>query len=194
VRAGHVGLHRLDPDFTDVLVLNHILGGQFTSRLNTKLREEKGFTYGVRSHFDCRRGAGPFYVGASLQTDRLAEALDDLRREVQALRDDRPPTRAELDDARRSLIEGQARHFETPSALVSRYASLFVHGLPVDHHARFAERLEAVSVDSLRAAAARQIHPDGLVIVVVADASRVVEPLRRLDWAELTVVRDDAAD
>ena len=143
------GLPRLDPDFTDVLVLNQILGGQFTSRLNAKLREEKGFTYGVRSHFDCRRGAGPFAISASLQADRLAEALDDLRHEVEALLGDRPPTLPELDDARRALIEGQARQFETPSALVSRYAGLFIHGLPPDHHAHFAERLDGVSVASL---------------------------------------------
>ena len=84
VRVGHVGLARLDPDYHESLILNHILGGQFTSRLNAKLREEKGFTYGVRSHFDCRRGAGPFSVSASVQTDRVAEALVDLRREVVA--------------------------------------------------------------------------------------------------------------
>jgi predicted Zn-dependent peptidase len=190
VRVGHVGLRRLDPDFTDVLVLNQVLGGQFTSRLNTRLREEKGFTYGVRSHFDCRRGPGPFSIGASLQTDRLAEALDDLRHEVEALVGDHPPTLAELDDARRALIEGQARQFETPSALVSRYASLFVHDLPIDHHAGFAERLDGVTVGTLAAAAARQIRPEALVAVVTADAELVRTPLERLGGWELEVVAD----
>ena len=188
VRVGHVGLHRLEDDYTDTLVLNHILGGQFTSRLNAKLREEKGFTYGVRSHFDVRRAAGPFYVAAALQLDTVAEALDDLRNEVLGLLGDRPPTPAELDDARRSLIEGQARHFETPSALVSRYASLFLYGLPLDHHAHFAERLEAVTIDSLVTAANRRIFPNSFIAVVVADASRVVKPLGKLGWGELTVV------
>jgi zinc protease len=190
VRVGHVGLARLDPDFHDVQLLNQVLGGQFTSRLNAKLREEKGFTYGVRSHFDCRRGAGPFFVGASLQTDRLAEALADLRGEVEALATDRPPTAAELDDARRALVEGQARQFETPSALVSRYAGLFVHDLPPDHHAGFAERLGGVTVDSLAAAARRQIVPEALVAVVVADAAAVLGPLRDLGWGEVEVVAD----
>lgn len=190
VRVGHVGLARLDPDYTDVLVANQVLGGQFTSRLNAKLREEKGFTYGVRSHFDCRRGAGPFFIGASLQTDRLAEALADLRAEVEALVGDRPPTAAELDDARRALIEGQARQFENPGALVSRYAALFVHDLPPDHHARFAERLEAVTVDTMAAAARRQIEPGALVAVVVADASIVLGPLRALGWGEVETGTD----
>ncbi len=187
VRVGHVGLKRLDPDFTDAMVFNQILGGQFSSRLNAKLREEKGFTYGVRSHFDFRRGAGPFSVSAAIQTDRVAEALDDLRGEVLALLNDRPPTSTELDDARRSLTEGQARHFDTPSALVSRYASLLIHDLPADHHIHFPERLAAVTVDTLRDVASRHVRPDSFVAVVVADASIVEEPLKRLGWAEVSV-------
>jgi predicted Zn-dependent peptidase len=192
VRAGHVGLPRLDPDFTDVLVLNQILGGQFTSRLNTRLREEKGFTYSVRSHFDFRRNAGPFSITAALQPDRLDEALGDLHHEIRGLAGDRSPTLQELDDARRALIEGQARQFETPAALVSRYASLFVHGLPPDHHAHFAERLDGVSVASLAAAASRQIHPRALVVVVVADVARTLEQLRRLDWADVELIKDES--
>ena len=192
VRVGHVGTHRLDPDYTDLMVWNQILGGQFSSRLNAKLREEKGFTYGVRSHFDFRKGAGPFLISSSLQSDRLDEALEDLRGEVFGLLGDRPPTASELDDARRSLIEGQARHFETPSALVSRYAGLFLHGLPPDHHARFTERLEAVSLASLEAAARRRVDPRALVFVVVADADLVAGPLEALGWA--SVERFDERD
>ncbi|MFO0908148.1 MAG: pitrilysin family protein [Isosphaeraceae bacterium] len=187
LRMGHVGLPRLDPDYIDTLVFNQILGGQFTSRLNATLREAKGLTYGVRSHFDARKGAGPFTISTALQADRIGEAVATIREEILALLDDRPPTQAELDDARRSLIEGQARHFETPAALVSRYAGLFLHGLPADHHTRFAERLEAVSLDSLRNAAARQIRPESLVAVVVADAQAVRNALASLDWATLVV-------
>jgi zinc protease len=192
VRVGHVGTHRLDPDYTDLMVWNQILGGQFSSRLNAKLREEKGFTYGVRSHFDFRKGSGPFVISSSLQSDRLAEAIDDLRGEVTALLDDRRPTTAELDDARRSLIEGQARHFETPSALVSRYAGLFLHGLPPDHHAGFADRLGDVSLPSLETAASRWVDPRAFAIVVVADAELVAPSLQALGW--VSVERFDDRD
>jgi zinc protease len=184
-RVGHVGTHRLDPDHNDLTVWNQILGGQFTSRLNAKLREEKGFTYGVRSHFDFRRGAGPFLVSSSLQADRLAEAIEDLRLEVIDLLNGRPPTLAELDDARRSLIEGQARHFETPSALVSRYAGLFLHGLPPDHYSGYADRLEAVTLTSLIEAASRRVDPEAFVFVVVADAEAVAPALEGLGWARV---------
>jgi len=187
VRVGHVGMSRASEEFESMLLFNQILGGQFDSRLNHKLREEKGYTYGIRSHFDCRRGAGPFTISASLQTDRLADALNDLRGELAAILGERPPTAAELDDARRSLIEGQTRHFETPTELVSRFASLLVHDLPPEHHARFPERLNAVKLDSMIESAHRHIMPESLIFVVVADLALVEEPLKALDWAEFEV-------
>ena len=190
VRLGHVGLPRLHTDFDALMVLNLILGGQFSSRLNAKLREEKGFTYGIRSHFDFRKAAGPFSISASLQPDKLGEALDDIRGEVLSLLDNRPPTEAELHDARRSLIEGQARHFETPGELVSRFAGLFLHDLPIDHHASFAERLEAVTADALQTVGPRHIHPEAMVVVVVADATHVADQLERLSWADLEKVKE----
>ena len=144
----------------------------------------------MRSQFDFRRGPGPFSITSSLQSDKLAEALDDIYRELLALVGGRPPGQAELDDARRSLIEGQTRQFETPAALVNRYASLFIHDLPVDHYAAFPERLAQIDLDAARAVAHRQIHPDSLVAVVVADSDQVAEPLKRLEWAEVVLIED----
>jgi predicted Zn-dependent peptidase len=188
VRIGHQGIARSDSDYLDLVVLNQILGGMFTSRLNGKLREEKGFTYGIRSHFDTRRSAGPFFVSASLQADRVGEALADVRAAIVELLDDRPPTPRELDDARRALIEGQARHFETPSALVSRYAELVVHGLAVDEHARLAERLSGVTIASMLAAGHRHIRPDSLIAVVVADSDQVKKELTQHAWGEVEIL------
>jgi predicted Zn-dependent peptidase len=190
VRAGHGGIARLDPAFEPILLFNQIFGGQFTSRLNEKLREQRGFTYGVRSHFECRRGAGPFSIGTSVQSDRLAEALDDIRRELEAIQTSRPPTQEELDDARRALIEGQPRQFETPSALVNRYANLLVHGLPADHEAGFTDRLHRLDRDAVIDATRTHIHPGAMVFVVVADAAHVVESLKRLEWAEVELIQD----
>ncbi len=154
------------------------------------MREERGFTYGVRSNFECRRGAGPFSIGTSVQSDRIAEALEDIRHEISAFVTGRPPTQEELDDARRALIEGQPRHFETPAALVSRYASLLIHGLPADHETGFASRLLQIDRESLIDSARSLIHPDAMVIVVVADAAQVMEDLKRLDWVDPELIQD----
>lgn len=185
VRVGHAGPRRTDPDHDALMLFNQVLGGQFTSRLNANLREEKGFTYGVRSHFDTRRGPGPFTISASLQADKLAEALDDLRGEVMAILGERPPSEQEIDDARRALIEGQARHFETPSALVSRYAGLFLHNLPSNHHASLADRLASITAEQAFEASARHVRPESFTYVVVADAATVQCGLSALGWASL---------
>ncbi len=188
VRIGHAGLTRTDPAFEQALLLNQILGGQFTSRLNAKLREERGFTYGVRSQFDCRRGAGPFTIGTAVEANRIAQALDDLYHEVSALLTSRPPTQGELDDARRAIVEGHARHFETPSALVNRYANLIVYGFSADYERGLADRLAVIDLDLLTTTSSRLIHPHSLVVVVVADAGQVMEDLKRIDWAALEVI------
>ncbi len=190
VRVGHIGIHRLHPDFDHLLVFNQILGGQFTSRLNETLREKKGYTYGVRSHFDARSKPGPFWISASLESARLSQALADLRTEVEELLRDRPPTESERDDARRSLVESQARQFETPSALVARHAGLFLHGLPPDYHASLSDRLGAVTVDSMLQAAHRHIRPEQFVAVVVADAETAAPGLERLEWGPVERVEE----
>jgi zinc protease len=190
VRVGHIGIARSDADFEPALLVNQILGGQFTSRLNEKLREEKGYTYGVRSHFDTRLSKGPFSITTSLQSDKLADALNDIYHELMAFVGGRPPTQAELDDARWALIEGQTRQFETPAALVNRYANLLIHGLPPDHYRAFPDRLADIDLGALIACAHRQIHPNALVAVVVAEAAEVLEALKRLEWAELELVED----
>jgi predicted Zn-dependent peptidase len=190
LRAGHLGIARCDPEYDALLVVNQILGGQFASRLNEKLREERGLTYGVRSAFDARRQPGPFSINTTVAPDRLAEALEEIHHELEALTGSRPPSQSELDLARRSLIEGHPRHFETPAGIVNRLATLAVGGLPVDHDAGFVDRLEAIDLDALFAVAQRSVQPDSLVAVVVADAARVREDLKRLEWARLELFDD----
>ncbi len=175
------------------MLLNQILGGQFSSRLNAKLREERGFTYGVRSHFDLRRQPGPFSITTSVQADRLGDALLDLHDELEAIIDRRPPTQTELENARRALIEGHARHFETPSALVNRYANLLIHDLPLEHEIGYAERLAAVDLASLTEQAREHLHPDALQVIVVADAADVMTDLERLGWGEIERIDIDGA-
>jgi zinc protease len=88
------------------------------------------------------------------------------------------------------LLEGQPRQLETPSALVSRFGGLLVHGLPAEYEADFADRLRRVDRDAAFEAGRAAIHPDALVVVVVADAAQVLDRLRSLDWAALETIED----
>ncbi|MGD9905568.1 MAG: M16 family metallopeptidase [Vicinamibacterales bacterium] len=174
LRVGHVGVPRTTPDYHALVLWNAVLGGQFVSRLNLLLRQEKGFTYGVRSGFDFRRDRGPFTVRTSVQASATATAVADIRREVAAMAGERPPTAAELARAKAAVGRAYPLGFETAQQVARGAAQLTLHGLPDDHFARFVPTLDAVDEEAIRGAAARHVRPDALTTVVVGDPEVVV--------------------
>ena len=129
IRIGEVGLARSTPDYHPLIVLNMILGGQFVSRINMKLRQEKGLTYGARTAFDFRRGRGPFVLQTSVQSDGTAEAITASLLEIHAIRTERPPTVDEVEVAKAALTRGYARNFETAEQIARAMAQLVLYGL-----------------------------------------------------------------
>ena len=113
MRIGHVSVSRSTPDYHALVTLNMILGGQFVSRINMNLREKKGYTYGARTSFDVRRGAGPFVLQAGVQLEATADAVKEAIGELEAIRGERPVTREELLLGRAALTRGYPRNFET---------------------------------------------------------------------------------
>jgi predicted Zn-dependent peptidase len=177
IRIGEVGLARSTPDYHPLIVLNMILGGQFVSRLNMKLRQEKGLTYGARTTFDFRRGRGPFILQTSVQSDGTAEALTASLDEIHAIRGDRPPTADEVDIAKAALTRGYARNFETPEQVARAMAQLVLYGLPKDYFDTFTATVMDVTVDRVRGVAETHLHPDRLATAIVSDSSIVVAQL-----------------
>lgn len=184
LRVGHAAAPRATPDYHALVVLNAILGGQFVSRLNLTLREEKGYTYGVRSALDWRRGAGPFIVQTSVQTDATAAAAAEILREMAEIATVRPPTARELDLARASLTRGYARNFETAEQIARAIVQLVVHELPDDTFDEFVEKVRAVDAAAVVDAARRHLRPADAHVVVVGDRGRVEPALAGLDAAE----------
>ena len=177
IRIGEVGLARSTPDYHPLILLNMILGGQFVSRLNMKLRQEKGLTYGARTTFDFRRGRGPFILQTSVQSDGTAEALKASLEEIHAIRSDRPPTPDEVDIAKAALTRGFARNFETPEQVARAMAQLVLYRLPKDYFDTFTSTVMDVTVDRVRGAAETHLHPDRLATAIVSDSSIVVAQL-----------------
>ena len=171
LRIGHVGPPRATASYHALVTLNALLGGQFTSRINRRLREEKGITYGARTSFDFRRLAGTFSCDTSVQADATAAAVADVLAEYEDIRRDAGVTPAELAHAQASLTRGYVRHFETPGQIVRSAAQLVTHGLPADTFDRFVPAVEAVTSGDVRAAAVSSIHPAQAAIVVVGDAT-----------------------
>jgi predicted Zn-dependent peptidase len=187
LRIGQVGVPRATPDYYALLLLNAILGGQFVSRLNMNLREDKGYTYGVRSGFEFRRAAGPFLVQAAVQTGVTAEAVREVLTEVREIASSRPATPAELDLAKSALTRGYARSFETAGQLARGLAQLALYGLPDDTLEQFVPSVRAVDIDAVTAAAGR-LDPAKMTVAVVGDREKVEPGLGSLGIGEVTAI------
>ncbi len=190
IRVGHVGLPRLIPDFHAVSVMSAILGGLFNSRLNMKLREEKGYTYGAGAGFDMRRGPGPFAVRAAVNTEVTVPAIEDMLAELDRMRD-APPETAELHAARDYLVGVFPLRFETPPAVVGAIAGLLIHGLPLDELDRYRPSIEAVTDAAVQGVATSHIRPDELAIVLVGDADAILPSLEAAALGPIQVEREE---
>jgi predicted Zn-dependent peptidase len=189
IRVGHVGLPRRIPDFHAVSVLGAILGGLFNSRLNMKLREEKGYTYGAHAGWDLRRAAGPFSARAAVNTEVTAAALGDLAAELDRIRTQRV-TDAELRAARDFLIGVFPLRFETPGPIVQALTGMVVHGLPDDELAMYRERINGVSAADVLAAARAHLDLERASAVLVGDAGAVASSLERVGFGPVEVIRE----
>jgi predicted Zn-dependent peptidase len=190
IRVGHVGLRRFIRDFHAVSVMSAILGGLFNSRLNRKLREEKGYTYGAGAGFDLRRGDGPFAARAAVNTEVTVPAIADILPELDRMCG-APPTRDELHAARDYLVGVFPLRFETPPAVVGAIAGLLIHGLPMDELDRYRPSIEAVTSNDVATAASTHIHPDELQIVLVGDADAILPGLEGASFGPIEVVREE---
>jgi zinc protease len=183
VRIGHIGPDRATDAYHALVTLNALLGGQFTSRINKRLREQKGVTYGARSSFDFRRAAGVFSCETSVQGDRTAEAVADLKAELEDVRRQGAISTEELVRAKDSLTRGYVRHFETAGQFVRAAAQLVTYALPDDTFDRFVTGVEDVSLARIQTVAERFVRPGGATTVVVGDALVCRAPLEALGRA-----------
>ena len=165
-----------------------VLGGQFVSRINMNLREDKGYTYGARTSFEFRRGAGPFTLSASVQSEATADAIREALSELRAIRGDRPVTPGELETGRAALTRGYPRNFETADQIARAAAQLALYDLPDDYFSTFVPRVRAVDEAAVTRVAAAHIDPAKLLTVVVGDREKVAASLRGLDLGRVAEI------
>ena len=186
IRIGWIGVPRSTPDYFAISVLNTILGGAFTSRLNNNLREVHGYAYGAGSSFDMRLGAGPFYAAAGVQTDKTSEALKEFFNELTRIHE--PVSGDEVDKAKNYLALQLPRSFETERGAANALAQTFVYNLPADYFQTYADHIRAVTVQDVKRAAEKYIQPDKFAVVVVGDRKAIEAGVKVLNLGPLTVV------
>jgi len=186
IRLGRVGPSWDDPRYHAGEVMNTLLGGSFTSRLNDNLREQHGYTYGAGSALRRYRVGGLFMAGADVQTDKTAEAVTEFLKELERIRTPAPP--GEVERARSYTALGYAEEFETTSQVARRIVEKVVYDLPDGFFEEYVPKTLAVDAPALQAAARASVDPESVVIVVVGDRSKVEAPLRALGLGKLEVL------
>ena len=187
------GVPRKSPDFDAITVMNTILGGQFSSRLNLNLREAHGYTYGARSGFDFRHGPGPFSAGGAIFRESTGAAVGEILAEIDRLRRE-PVGDEELADAKTNLIRQLPARFESAGETAATLAALSTYALPLDEFATRPARFGRVTKEDVRRVAQTYLEQDRLRVFVVGDAAVIREGLEKLGIGPVEVRAAPAKD
>ncbi|HEY3988937.1 MAG TPA: pitrilysin family protein [Acidobacteriaceae bacterium] len=181
-----LGVPRSTPDYPSILIMNDVLGGLFSSRLNMNLRETHGYTYGAVSRFSFNRFGGPMFAGAQVRTDVTAPAAKELFTELDRITAD-PPTAAELKLAQDSQIRSVPGQFETAQGTSMRMGQLYVYKLPDNYYATLPAQFAAVTPQQVREAAIDHIHPKQMIVVAVGDRAKIEPGLKELNLGPIEI-------
>jgi zinc protease len=193
LRVGHAGVPRSHPDYFPIVVMNALLGGLFSSRINLNLRERNAYTYGARSAFEWRRGAGPFVVSTAVKTEVTDAATREILLEIGKMREEKVSA-DELTLATAYLDGVFPIRYETTNAVAQAVAIAQVYGLGDDYYTRYRERIRAVSADDVLRVAQNFLHPEKLLVVSVGDAAAIRAPMERIGAGAVTVHEAPADD
>ena len=185
ISIGHVGVSRRTPDYFALQVMNSLLGGQFTSRLNMNLREDKGYTYGARTGFEYRQGAAPFAAVTSVNSAVTGEAISEILKELNEIRGSRPITESELEYNKQSLVRRYPANFETAGQISGQLAGLVIYDLPDSYFNDYAASVAGVTVADANRVAQKYLETEKMAILVVGDRHTIEPKLRELRNVEL---------
>lgn len=182
---GHAGPSRRIDDYIAVSTMAMVLGGVFGSRLNMKLREEKGYTYGAGASFEFRRNGGLFSARSSVRTEDTGPAVADAVGEIVRTHEGGIPE-SELASVREYRVGIYPIAYERPAAVAMGLADMVTHDLPEDQFDRMRAELAEVTAEDVTAAAATRLRPDDMAIVVVGDAERIKADLEATNLGPIT--------
>jgi zinc protease len=170
------------------IVMNRILGGDFSSRINMNLREDKHWSYGSRMQVFDARGPRLYTVNAPVQTDRTKEAMEEIREEFAGIRGERPVTEEEIERARNSLTLSQPGRWETSAAITTDLTQIVQFGLDDRYWDTYDDAVRATTIPDVVESATAVVSPDDVVWVVVGDREKIEPGIRQLGWGPVVIL------
>jgi zinc protease len=184
IRIGHISEKRDKRDYFPRTLLNNILGGQFSSRINLNLREDKGYTYGAFSRFNYFKECAFFYASTSVGIENTGNAIKEIIKELNLIREG--VTENELEFAQLSTIGKYPANFETNRQIAHNLTTKYLYDLPNDYFQTYLDRIRDVSIEQVNKSAKDHIHTDKLVILAVGDKEKLVPQLRDITSDKIT--------
>lgn len=191
IRIGHMGIAINDPDHFPLTVLNYILGGAFSSRINMNLREAKGYTYGARSNFEAGLRPGPFTASAGVHTQYTKESVVEFMKELNNILNG--VTEEELAFAKNAMAQNFALKYEAANARLGMIGNISKYGFKDNYPAEQIAQLEKLTTADLKTLAAKYLHPEKMSILVVGDKEKVLKGLQELGYGDVVELDIDGA-
>ena len=189
--ASQIATPKANPDEIATEVMNDIIGGMSTSRINMNLREDKHWSYGAYTGLVSARGQRPFYMLTSVQTDKTSESIAEVMQELRAYISNAPATAEELHKTVTNNTLSLSGTWESAGAVLGSISQIVQYGLPDDYFATYATEMAALELGEVQRIAAKLIDPDALVWVVVGDRSKIADGLNQLGYGEVILIDAD---
>ncbi len=186
IRVGHISSKRNNKDYFSKHLLNTILGGQFSSRINLNLRENKGYTYGAFSRFNYYKDDAYFFASTSVGQENTANAVKEILNELHKIT--KGVTPQELDFAKSSIIRKFPSNFETYSQIAGNLSGKIIFSLPDNYFDTYIDNIKRVNLEDVNKTADDNIFPEELVIVIVGDKNKTKDSLKELNAGEISEV------
>ena len=191
VIGGHPAPSSADPENIAIETMNTILGGDFVSRINMNIREDKHWSYGAQSALVDARGQRPFLVLAPVQSDKTKETMVEIKGELEGILGKKPITPDEYNTVKTSKILQLPGQWETMDAVKNSLIEIVQFGRPDDYYQRYPARVQKLSMEDLAKAAKATIHPESMIWVVVGDRAKIEPKIRELGFAEIQIIDGD---
>lgn len=188
VAIGLAGPPRNTPDYYALAVMNMMLGGHIQSRLSANIREEKGYSYGVRSSFDFGHGPGAFRAGGEIVGDKTDLALIEFMKELKGIEGAKPISDAELAMTKDALSQRLLGTFGSVNGIDTAITTIWLQGLPEDYYQQYAKRIAAITREDVLRVAKQYVDLDHLAIVVVGDRKAIEAGLKATGIAPIVVL------